>query len=61
MHQATDSATLLRERYKAQSTALTVATDNGQPEMAAVMLGEYMQKSHEADESFKTQVLAVLP
>ena len=80
--QATDSATLLRERYKARSliaqgasvkeaegrtkeaegrTALTVATDNGQPEMAAVMLGEYMQKSHEADESFKTQVLAVLP
>ena len=73
--QATDSATLLRERYKAQSliaqgasvkeaegrTALTVATDNGQPEMAAVMLGEYMQKSHEADESFKPQVLAVLP
>ena len=73
--QATDSATLLRERYKAQSliaqgasvkeaegrTALTVATDNGQPEMAAVMLVEYMQKSHEADESFKPQVLAVLP
>ena len=50
-----------RTALQALTIDLTIDMDNGHSEMAAVMLGEHMQKSLDPDESFKTQVLAVLP
>ena len=50
-----------RTALQALTCDLTIDKDNGHSEMAAVMLGEDMQKSLDPDESFKTQVLAVLP
>ena len=50
-----------RTALQALTIDLTIDMDNGHSEMAAVMRGEHMQKSLDPDESFKTQVLAVLP